>query len=293
VKVKKFEGSPALHFLIAAILTALLLVTLYPVVYIFSMSISSPGAVLRREILLFPKGFSLESYRLVFENRQIWRSYMNSVFYTAFGTFINLILTLSAAYSVSQRSFVLRRGLMVFITLTMMFSGGMIPNFILVTRLGIYNTRWAILLPGAVSAWNLIIVRNFFMTTIPEELLDSAKIDGSNEIYTFLRIVLPLSGAIIAVMTLFYAVGHWNMWFKALIYVPNEKLQPLQLYLRKVLLLNSPEALAGMEDALERVAYALQLKYAAIIVTTLPVMCLYPLVSKHFVKGVMVGAIKE
>jgi putative aldouronate transport system permease protein len=131
------------------------------------------------------------------------------------------------------------------------------------------------------------------MTTIPEELLDSAKIDGSNDIHTFFRIVLPLSGAILAVMTLFYAVGHWNMWFKAMIYVPNENLQPLQLYLRKVLLLNSPEALSGMEDAMDRVAYALQLKYAAIIVTTLPVMCLYPFVAKHFVKGVMVGAIKE
>ncbi|GHU01153.1 putative ABC transporter permease protein YtcP [Spirochaetia bacterium] len=293
MKIKRFEGSVLLHIFIVAFLTALLFLTIYPVVYIFSMSISSADAVLKREVLLFPKGFSPGSYKLVFENQQIWRSYMNSIFYTAFGTFINLILTLACAYSVSQRQFFLRKQLMVFITLTMMFSGGMIPNFILVTRLGIYNTRWAILLPGAVSAWNLIIVRNFFMTTIPEELLDSAKIDGSNDIYTFLRIVLPLSGAIIAVMILFYAVGHWNMWFKAMIYVPNEALQPLQLYLRKILLLNSPEALAGMEDALERVAYAMQLKYAAIIVTTLPVMCLYPFVSKYFVKGVMVGAIKE
>ncbi|MDR0670432.1 MAG: carbohydrate ABC transporter permease [Treponema sp.] len=289
----KFDGSPFLHGVIVFILILLLFATLYPVIYIVSMSVSDVDAVLNREVLLLPKGFSLKSYSLVFENPQVWRSYMNTIFYTVFGTFINLALTLSCAYSVAQQRFFLRRGLMVFITLTMMFSGGMIPGFLLVTRLGIYNTRWAILLPGAVSAWNLIIARNFFMTTIPDELIESARIDGANDIGIFLKIVMPLSGAILAVMTLFYAVGHWNMWFKAMIYVPNEALQPLQLYLRNVLLLNSPEAMAGLDDIMERVAYAMQLKFAVIVIATLPVMCLYPFVAKHFVKGVMVGAVKE
>ncbi|MDR3144915.1 MAG: carbohydrate ABC transporter permease [Treponema sp.] len=288
----RIDGSAFLHSLIILVLVLLLFVTLYPVIYIVSMSISDVDAVLNREVLLLPKGFSLKSYSLVFENPQVWRSYMNTIFYTVFGTFINLALTLSCAYSVAQQRFFLRRGLMVFITLTMMFSGGMIPGFLLVTRLGIYNTRWAILLPGAVSAWNLIIARNFFMTTIPDELIESARIDGANDLGIFLKIVMPLSGAILAVMTLFYAVGHWNMWFKAMIYVPNEALQPLQLYLRNVLLLNSPEAMAGLDDIMERVAYAMQLKFAVIVVATLPVMCLYPFVAKHFVKGVMVGAIK-
>ncbi|MDR2376859.1 MAG: carbohydrate ABC transporter permease [Treponema sp.] len=289
----KFDGSSFLHGVIVFTLILLLFATLYPVIYIVSMSISDVDAVLNREVLLLPKGFSLKSYSLVFENPQVWRSYMNTIFYTVFGTFINLALTLSCAYSVAQQRFFLRRGLMVFITLTMVFSGGMIPGFLLVTRLGIYNTRWAILLPGAVSAWNLIIARNFFMTTIPDELIESARIDGANDIGIFLKIVMPLSGAILAVMTLFYATGHWNMWFKAMIYVPNEALQPLQLYLRNVLLLNSPEAMAGLDDIMERVAYAMQLKFAVIVVATLPVMCLYPFVAKHFVKGVMVGAIKE
>ncbi|MDR0731605.1 MAG: carbohydrate ABC transporter permease [Treponema sp.] len=289
----KFDGSSFLHGVIVFILILLLFAALYPVIYIVSMSVSDVEAVLNREVLLLPKGFSLKSYSLVFENPQVWRSYMNTIFYTVFGTFINLALTLSCAYSLAQQRFFLRRGLMVFITLTMMFSGGMIPGFLLVTRLGIYNTRWAILLPGAVSAWNLIIARNFFMTTIPDELAESARIDGANDIVIFLKIVMPLSGAILAVMTLFYAVGHWNMWFKALIYVPNEALQPLQLYLRNVLLLNSPEAMAGLDDIMERVAYAMQLKFAVIVVATLPIMCLYPFVAKHFVKGVMAGAIKE
>jgi len=287
------DGSVVIHGIIVFILVLLLFATLYPVIYIISMSISSVDAVLRREVILLPKGFSLKSYSLVFENPQVWRSYLNTIFYTVFGTIINLVLTLSCAYAAAQQRFFLRKGLMVFITLTMMFSGGMIPSFLLVTQLGIYNTRWAILLPGAVSAWNLIIARNFFMTTIPDELIESAKIDGANDIWIFFRIVLPLSGAILAVMTLFYAVGHWNMWFKAMIYVPNISLQPLQLYLRNVLLLNSPEAMAGLDDVMERIAYAMQLKFAVIVVATLPVMCLYPFVSKHFVKGVMVGAIKE
>jgi putative aldouronate transport system permease protein len=289
----KFDGSAFLHGIIVFILVLLLFATLYPVIYIISMSISSVDAVLRREVILLPKGFSLKSYSLVFENPQVWRSYLNTVFYTVFGTLINLALTLTCAYAVAQQRFFLRKGLMVFITLTMMFSGGMIPSFLLVTQLGIYNTRWAILLPGAVSAWNLIIARNFFMTTIPDEVIESARIDGANDIGIFVRIVLPLSGAILAVMTLFYAVGHWNMWFKAMIYVPNQALQPLQLYLRNVLLLNTPEAMAGLDDVMERVAYAMQLKFAVIVVATLPVMCLYPFVSKHFVKGVMVGAVKE
>ncbi|MDR1566939.1 MAG: carbohydrate ABC transporter permease [Treponema sp.] len=289
----QFDGSFFMHSVIIFVLILLLVVTIYPMIYILSMSISSVDAVLNRDVLLFPKGFAVKSYGLVFENPQVWRSYLNTIFYTSFGTVINLVLTLTCAYSVAQQRFFLRKPLMVFITLTMMFSGGMIPNFILITRLGLYNTRWAILLPGAVSAWNLIIARNFFMTTIPDELIESAKIDGANDIWIFMRIVMPLSGAILAVMTLFYAVGHWNMWFKAMIYVPNELLQPLQLYLRSVLLLNTPEALAGMEDAFERVAYAMQLKYAVIIVATLPVMCLYPFFSRHFVKGIMVGAIKE
>ena len=282
-----------MHGVIVLILALVIVVTLYPILFVFSMSISSADAVMHQQIVLWPVGFSLASYGMVFENTQIWTSYGNTIFYTVVGTLINLSLTLTCAYSLSRRSFVLRKPLMILITLTMMINGGMIPNFLLITKLGLYNTRWAILLPGAVSAWNLIIARNFFMTTIPDEIRESAYMDGADEFKFFLRFVLPLSGAIIAVMTLFYAVGHWNMWFKALIYVSDARLHPLQLFLRKVLLLNSPDMLEGLDDAFERVAYAMQLKYAVIIVATLPVMLLYPFFSKHFAKGVMVGSINE
>lgn len=287
------EGSRFLHGVIVAVLLGLMAVTLYPIIYVVSMSISSPDAVLGRQVFLYPIGFSLESYKMVFENADIWRSYGNTIFYTVAGTAINLALTLSCAYAASRPDFVLRKPLMVFITITMMFNGGLIPSFLLVSQLRLYNTIWAILLPGAVSAWNLIIARNFFITTIPTALVESAKIDGAGEMTVFARIVLPLSGAIIAVMTLFYAVGHWNMWFKAMLYVSDLRLHPLQLFLRKILLLDSPEMLAGVEDAFERVAYATQLKYAVIVVTTLPILCVYPFMIKYFTKGVMLGAVKE
>jgi len=289
----KQEGSPILHALIIVLLVMVMLITLYPFIYIFSMSISSPDAVLNREVLLWPKGFSIESYKMVFATNRIWTTYGNTIFYTLAGTALNLVLTLPCAYALSRPEFVLRRPLMVFVTLTMLFAGGLIPDFMLVTRLGLYNTRWAILLPGAVSAWNLIIARNYFATAIPTAIPESARIDGANELAVLWRIVLPLSMPIVAVMALFYAVGHWNMWFKAMMYVPNARLHPLQLYLRHIVLLNSPEMLAGVDDAFERVAYAMQLKYAVILVATLPILCLYPFVVKHFAKGVMIGAIKE
>lgn len=282
-----------MYVLIIAILTILLIATAYPFIFVISMSISSPSAVLNREVFLFPKGFSLESYKIIFENTRIWRSYANSIFYVVVGTAINLALTLPSAYAVSRREFVFRKSLMVFIVITMMFNGGMIPSFILVTELNIYNSIWAILLPGAVSAWNLIIARNFFETTIPASLVESARLDGANDFTIFLRIVLPVSAAIIAVMTVFYAVGHWNMWFKAMIYVPNTQLHPLQLFLRKVLLLDSPEMMTGVEDAMERVAYAMQIKYAVILVATVPILFVYPFVMKYFSKGIMLGSVKE
>ena len=291
--MRTMQRSKALHAVIVVILIMLMMLTLYPVIYIISMSISGADAVIKREVFLLPKGFSLESYKLVIENDQIWLSYANTLFYTVVGTALNLALTLTCAYSVSRTEFVLRRGLMVFIVLTMMFNGGMIPNFLLITNLGLYNTRWAILLPGAISAWNLIIARNYYMTTIPGEIPESARMDGANEFTIFFRIILPLSGAITAVMALFYAVGHWNMWFKAMLYTPDAALHPLQLYLRKVLLLNSPDMLEGLDDAFERVAYAMQLKYAVIMVATLPIMCVYPLFIKHFAKGIMIGSLKE
>jgi putative aldouronate transport system permease protein len=273
------------------ILTAV--ITLYPFVYIISMSISEPGAVLAQEVWLLPRGFSLGSYNMVFENREIWTSYGNTIWYTLVGTTINVAFTLMGAYALSRKEFFARNGIMIYIAITMFFNGGLIPTFLLVNSLGMYNSRWAMVIPGAISAWNLIIARTYFQTSLPDSLPESARLDGATDIGIFLKIVLPLSAPIVAVLTIFYAVGHWNAWFNAMLYLSDSTLHPLQLFLRKILLMNSPDFLQGMEDAFERVAYAIQLKYASIVVAALPIICIYPFVQKYFVKGVMLGAIKE
>ncbi|NLC43868.1 MAG: carbohydrate ABC transporter permease [Clostridiales bacterium] len=280
-------------FFIELLLIIGTLVTLYPFVYIISMSISEPNAVLAQEVWLMPKGFSLGSYNMVFENKEIWISYGNTIWYTVVGTIINVVFTLMGAYALSRREFFARNGIMLYVTITMFFSGGLIPTFLLVNNLGLYNSRWAMILPGAINTWNLIVARTYFQSSIPDSLPESAKLDGSTDIGIFLKIVLPLSTPIIAVMIVFYAVGHWNAWFNASLYLGDSTLHPLQLFLRKILLMNSPDLLEGMEDAFERVAYAIQLKYASIVVATLPIVCIYPFVQKYFVTGVMLGAIKE
>lgn len=278
---------------IGLVLLLLTLTTLYPFLYIVSMSISSPDAVMRQEVVLLPIGFSLGSYGMVFENPEVWLAYANSIYYAVFGTMLNLFCTLTGAYALSRKEFSWGRTIMKLVTLTLIFSGGLIPTFLLVSSLGLYNTRASMIIPVAVNAWNLIIARSFFVSNIHDELPESARMDGAGEIRIFVRIVLPLSLAVIAVQTLFYAVFHWNAWFRASIYLSRVELQPLQLYLKKVLLMASPDMLLGVEDAFERVAYAMQLKYAVIVVAMLPILMVYPFVEKHFVKGVMLGAVKE
>jgi putative aldouronate transport system permease protein len=274
------------------LLTVALLLTLYPFVYVLSMSISDPIKVLNNTVWLLPKGFSLETYVKVFENGEIWVAYGNTLFYTVVGTAINVIMTLIAAYPLSRRSFSGRKAIMVGIVITMFFSGGIIPSFILIQQLGLYDTRWALLLPGAVSAFNIIIARSFFQS-IPESLFESAKIDGANDIGILFRIVLPLSKAILAVLTLFYAVGHWNNYFSAMLYVSDVKLQPVSLYLMKILIQNQDPTMQDMSEALDRMLFSMQLKYTMIVITTLPIVCIYPFLQKYFVKGALIGSLKE
>jgi putative aldouronate transport system permease protein len=265
---------------------------LYPFVYTFSMSISSPVYAVQNVIVLLPKGFSLESYKLVFRDSEIWRSYYNTLWYTGVGTSINVFLTVLSAYPLSKKQYFLRNTLMIFVAFTMFFSGGLIPSFILVTQLGLYNTRWAIILPGAISAWNLILARTFF-ESIPESMDEAAVIDGASQLRILTRIYLPLSMPIIAVLVLFYAVGHWNSYFSALLYLPDKTLQPMQLYLRKVLTMANNEIIGSqMAIGYERSLATMQLKYTVVIVTILPIICVYPFLQKYFVKGVMIGAIK-
>ncbi|MBO9606241.1 MAG: carbohydrate ABC transporter permease [Paenibacillaceae bacterium] len=267
-------------------------ITLYPFLYVLSMSISNPIYVIDGSVWLYPKGFSLRAYDTIFDNPDMWRSYGNTIFYTVAGTSINIAMTVLAAYPLARRHFFLRKPIMVFIVVTMFFGGGLIPAFLLMQELGLYNTRWAMLLPGAASAFLIIVSRTFFQD-IPESLHESAKLDGAGEFAILLRIVLPLSMPIVAVLALFYAVGHWNSFFPAMMYLPDPRLQPLSIYLIKVIIQNSDVALKDMIDQHDRSMISVQLKYAMIIVTIAPILMIYPFLQKYFVKGVMIGSLKE
>jgi len=281
-----------IRFFLSAILVCAAFICLYPFLYVFSMSISAPEHVLRRDVFLWPKGIGLEGYKLVMENPSFWRSYYNTLWYTGVGTCLNVIMTVLAAYPLSRENFILRRPISIMITITMFISGGMIPFFIIVSRLGLYNTRLAMILPFAVGAWYVIIARTFY-SQISESLAEAARIDGANDLQILIRIMLPLSKAIIAVLALFYAVGYWNSYFWALVLLPDVTIQPLQIYLYKILIQLREDAMGGMQISISRAAATEQLKYAAIIVSIIPILMIYPLLQKHFVKGVMIGAVKE
>ena len=268
-------------------------ITLYPFVYVFSMSISGPDAILKNQVWLWPVGFSLGSFKLIFANKGIFVSYFNTIWYAVVGTALGTTVTICAAYALSRREFFMRNAVMLYITVTMLFSGGLIPLFIIVSRMGLYNTRWAIVLPAVVVTYNMIVARTYFASSIPDSLPESAKMDGCTDIGILWRIVLPISKPIISVMVLFYAISRWNSYFPETIYLTKSELQPLQVYLRKILILNSQlDIISGLEEDLSRLAYVLQIKYAMIVVAILPIICLYPFLQKYFVQGVMLGSIK-
>ena len=267
-------------------------VTLYPFIYIFSASISSPTAVNRGEVLLWPVGFSIAGYEKVIANNEIWMSYGNTLFYTVAGTFCSLIATAIGAYPLSRRQYCLRKPLNFLITFSMYFSGGLIPTYLIISRIGLYNNRWVMILPSLISSYNLMVCRSAF-SAIPEEIMESAQIDGANDLRIFSGIAIHLITPTLAVLTLYYAVGKWNDFFTALLYLSKSNLVPLQVILRRVLIMASNEM---MNDASrgnpETMAVNLQVRYATIIVSTLPILFVYPFVQRFFVKGVMLGAVK-
>lgn len=268
-----------------------ILVTLIPFLHIIVMSLSDPLMVSKQEIFLLPKGIQFSAYRMVMENQNFWNSYGNTLWIVVIGTFINVLLTITLAYPLSRKGYFLRKPIMKVVTFTMFFSGGLIPIFMLVNNIGLYNSRWAVILPTAISTYNLIVCRTFF-EGIPDSMMESAKLDGANDIRILWSIVLPLSSAIIAVLVLFYAVGHWNSYFPAMLYLSKPRMQPVQVYLMRVLIQNS-EALADEGSAgYSRALIVEQLKYAVIIVTILPIVVLYPFLQRYFVQGVMIGAVK-
>ncbi|TBL78963.1 carbohydrate ABC transporter permease [Paenibacillus thalictri] len=280
----------AIVYVIAGIV---LVVVLYPLLFIVSASFSDPVNVIEGKIWLLPQGLTIAPYQHVFENEAIWSGYGNTILYTLAGTLVNIVLTVLAAYPLSQRDLPGRTVMMVLITITMFFSGGLIPTYLLIKSMGMINTVWAMILPGAISTYNLIVMRTFFQNGIPYELQESAWIDGASNFRLLLTIVLPLSMPILAVMVLFYGVGHWNAYFNAMIYLKDRELFPLQLILREILILNQSENM-GLDGAgmTERVMMAESIKYSVIIISSLPVLVLYPFVQKYFVQGVMIGSIK-
>ena len=271
------------------------LIIAYPVYFVIIASVSDSALVATGQVTLFPKGFSLYGYGKIFEDSRIWVGYRNTILYTVLGTLVNLLLTLPAAYALSRKEFRARRVLMFFFVFTMFFNGGLIPTYILMNDLNLTNTMWVFIIPFSVNVFNLIITRTFFETAISQELYEAAVIDGCSHVKYFLNIVLPLSKAVVTVIGLYYLVGHWNDFFTGLVYIRDYSKQPLQIVLRDILLSNQVfQEGAGMGGDAGGYAqrYADQIKYAVIIVSTLPVLAIYPFLQKYFEKGVMIGAIK-
>lgn len=276
-----------------------LLIVLYPLIYIVSASISNPHLVNSGEMWLLPKGVTFEGYRTLLGNSSIWRGYLNTIYYTVLGTSINLLVTLPCAYALSREDFYGRRAFTNFMLVTMFLSGGLIPSYLLIRSLGMLNTVWALVIPGAVSVYNVVVTRTFFQSTIPREMEEAAIVDGCSDFRLFMQIVLPLSTPIIAVMALFYGVGHWNSFFNALIYLSDRSMYPLQMILREILILQdmSSNTVSNVTSEIANMLYSKQqlaqvIKYGVMIVSSLPVIIVYPFLQKYFVKGMMVGSIK-
>lgn len=272
-------------------------IVVYPLIYITSASISDPTLVNSGQMWLYPKGITFEGFERVFQNQEIWKGYRNTILYTLLGTAINLFVTLPCAYALSRKGLIGRGAFMAMLIITMFFHGGLIPTYLLVKDLGMVNTIWALVIPNAAAVWNIIITRTFFQMTIPRELEEAAEMDGCSTFRLFIKIVLPLSAPIIAVMGLFYGVGHWNQYFNAMIYLSNREIFPLQLILREILVLNQMSDTMMMNgDALDAMAEQARIsdiiKYAVMIVSVLPLLVVYPFLQRYFIKGVLIGSLK-
>ena len=279
----------------------IVLIVAYPLYFVVIASVSDPILANTGKVWIVPRGLTIEGYQKIFEHEDLLRGYRNSLAYATVGTLINIALTVTAAYSLSRRDLPGRNAIMVFLTFTMFFTGGLIPTFLLIRNLGLYDTFAIMVLPAGGSAlhlgvaiFNVIIARTFFQHTIPQELLDAAVVDGCSDFRFFRSVVLPLSGAIVAVLMVFYAVGHWNGYFHGLIYLKDRERMPLQLILRDILIQNTftEEMEVDDENAILQMMLAESIKYGMIIVASLPALILYPFVQRHYVRGVMIGAIK-
>lgn len=290
--LRRTRGEKVFSVFNVLILLAISFITLYPMLYVIFASISDPVRLIQaRGVLLYPLGFTGMAYKLVLANRSIFTGYMNTLFLLVVGTSCNVAITAIAAYVLSRQNFYWKRLFNFMIVFTMLFSGGLIPLYLTVQRLKLLDSRWSLILPTLLTAYNLMIMRTSF-ASIPYSLEESAKIDGASDITVLCRIILPLSKAIIAVMVLFYGVNHWNGWFNASIYLDTRSKYPLQLILREILISNDTGSMGNELGANDQEMIAENIKYATIVVTTLPIMCVYPFIQKYFVTGVMIGSVK-
>lgn len=292
-RISKFDAT--IEVVNIVFLSIIAVIILYPLIYVLSASFSDAMSVTSGKMILWPVDLTLENYEEVFKNKNIVFGFRNSMIIMVAGTVINLVMTVLAAYPLSRRDLWGHSVIMKLITFTMFFNGGLIPSYLLIGKtLGLMDNWLSLILPGAISVYNMIIMRTYFMTSVPFELQEAAEIDGCSMFGILMRVVLPLSGPVIAVIALYYAVGHWNSYFNALLYISTEELQPLQLYLRKVLTLNNAQSLMqmGADEMARQAMRAETIKYSVIVVSSIPMLIIYPFVQKFFVKGVMIGAIK-
>jgi len=287
------KGDKYYYLINNIIMVILAIIVIYPLYFIIIASVSNPDAVMNGEVLLYPVKFSLEGYQRLLGENQIWVGYRNTILYTTIGTALNIFVTIPAGWALSRKNLAHRKFIMWFFIVTMFFGGGLIPFYLLISRLNWIDSPLALIVPSAVSVWNVFMTKAFYESNIPEELLEAAKIDGANEYRTFLSIILPISKPIIAVMVLFYAVGHWNSYFNALIFIHSANLYPLQLVLRDILII--AEGVTGSGDPqtiLEQQRIANMIKYSSIIVSSLPIIILYPFIQRFFEKGFLIGSFK-
>ena len=295
------NGDRFFQTVVSILMVAFLVIELYPLIYVVSASFSDGDAVAAGKIVLLPVDFTLEGYGYVFRNQNIWIGYANSIFYTVVGTFVNLVMTLPCAYALSRKELIGKNKIMIYFMITMYVSGGMVPAYLNMKSFGLLNTRLLMVIGGAISVYNMIVAKTFFENSIPLEITDASKIDGCTDFSTFSKIVLPLSKALMAVMVLYYGIGHWNSYFGPMIYLDDPEKYPLQLFLREILLMSNmvqnvivTGSLTSEQIAyLEKQAEAAELtKYCVIVVAALPMMILYPKLQKFFEKGVMIGGVK-
>ena len=279
----------ALNYLFLGLMT---LIILYPLYFIIIASISDPDAVLNGEVILYPVQVTLSGFQKILERTDVWRGYLNTIIYTLITVVLSLVVTVPAGWSLSRSTLMGKKAFMIYFIIPMFFGGGLIPFYNVMNSLGLVNTIWAVILPSILSVWNLFMTRTFFESSIPEGLVEAARIDGAGEFRIFFSLVIPLSKAILAVMALYYAVGQWNSYFNAMIFLQNENLYPLQLVLKEILIASESTTGGSGDTILEQYRTANQIKYVSVIVSSAPVICLYPFVQKYFAQGAMIGSLK-